>query len=124
MAETLKILIGDTELVEMYRRVLQREGYQIKIASGKDGLTSLYKLDNFDAAVIDLRIPNSLEIITELRAIPILALSGDPEKESLALNHGASYFLRKPFENGIQDLGPGIVKAMARKAQSKFKAIA
>lgn len=123
MAETLKILIGEMNLVELYTRVLQREGYQVKTASGKENLTNLYRLDNFDAAIIDLRIPNSLEIITELSAIPILAISGNPEKESLALSHGASYFLRRPFKNGIQDLGPGIVKAMARKAQTKFKAM-
>ena len=115
--------MNNMDLVDLYTRALQREGYHVKTASTKSELITLYRTNNFDAAVIDLMKPNSLEIITELNAIPILAISGNPSKESLALEHGANYFLLRPFKNGIQDLGLGIIKSMARKARDKYNLV-
>ncbi|MDP4012870.1 MAG: hypothetical protein Q8R00_04675 [Candidatus Nanoarchaeia archaeon] len=124
MTETLKILIGETDHTDLYTRVLQREGYKVEIASTKTEVLNKYIKGNWYAAIIDLRMPNSLEAITELSNIPIVAISGDPSKENLAIEHGASYFLRRPFES-IGEIQDSIVNAIANKIRNKkLKAIA
>jgi len=86
--------------------ILNYKGYQIKTAS--DGLTGLetLKVNNFDAVLLDIKMPglSGIEVLEQIRqmspAIPVIMISGhgtiDLALKSIRL--GAFDFLEKPVD--------------------------
>jgi two-component system cell cycle response regulator CpdR len=106
-----KILIIDDEptILLMMKKMIERAGYEVDLASnGEDGLI-LLKQHKFDLVITDIIMPEKegLEIIAELKRdypdIKIIAISGggrlSPEGYLVSANLlGADRVFKKPFE--------------------------
>jgi CheY-like chemotaxis protein len=102
------ILVVDDYFVtqRIMRQILEREGYQISVAS--DGFEALESIrgQEFDLVLLDMAMPrlDGMEVLKELRAsevyhdLPVIMLtaSGDDHLRDLAKKSGASAFLTKP----------------------------
>lgn len=106
-----RILLVDDEpaVLEILRRVLLAEGYEVEVApNGKDAVRRM-KERLFDLVLTDLIMPgmDGIQTILELRAIdpavPVVAMSGGIAAGGgdflpLARQLGAKAVLSKPFE--------------------------
>ncbi len=107
---TKKILIIDDEphILLMLKKMLEREGYEIDIASdGSEGL-ELFKNDPTDLVITDIIMPEKegLETIREMKRmkadLKIIAMSGGGKISAdnyldTAKIFGASAVMQKPF---------------------------
>jgi two-component system response regulator ResD len=108
-APTRILVVDDEELVRrLLQRLLEREGYDVEVASsGEEGLERA-RARAPDAVLLDTFLPgmSGPEVCRALRrdaataSIPVLMLSGDDGTENVeeGLAAGASDFLVKPFD--------------------------
>lgn len=112
----MKILVADDEKVvlDIYRQILEEfGGFTVVAATSAEEALSLVDPD-VGLAVTDLCMPGigGIGFIRSLRnqpsslSLPILAVSGDPSSQALALDAGATQFLPKPVS------GRGLVSAV------------
>jgi two-component system, NtrC family, response regulator GlrR len=106
---SILIVDDDRSILRVFTRVLERKGYKVTAAeNGKDGLSHI-KRARFDAALIDVRLPdmegtNLLPVIQETspRTVKIV-FTGSPDLESL--NNGCrknmDAFLLKPVSPDV-----------------------
>lgn len=103
------IIDDDTEILRVFSKILQLEGYITDTAgSGKEALAKS-KSSFFDVFLIDIRLPDmeGTEILAELqRSDPTsvkIMVSGQPSTEHAikALNAGANAFFTKPVDFNI-----------------------
>ena len=110
MPDPHRVLIVDDnqELVRAASVRLRAAGYStIPAYDGEQGLVTA-KEQQPDAIVLDVRMPNKdgLTALAELQAcdttrtIPVIMLSASIIDEQAALQAGARYFLKKPYEGG------------------------
>jgi DNA-binding response OmpR family regulator len=105
MAERILLVEDDARLAAMVAEYLGDAGLRITIApNGEQGLARLAR-EPFDAAVLDLMLPDidGLEVCRRLRAtsdLPVLMLTarGDAADRIVGLELGADDYLPKPFE--------------------------
>lgn len=99
------VIEDDEEIVEVLRRSLRGEGYEVRSAA--DGVEALDAAAGFvpDLVVLDLGLPrlDGIEVCRRLRAesdVPILMLTARAETEDRVegLDSGADDYLAKPFE--------------------------
>jgi two-component system, OmpR family, response regulator MprA len=99
------VVEDDEEIVEVLRRSLRAEGYEVR--SSGDGVEALDLAAAFvpDVVVLDLGLPrmDGVEVCRRLRAesdVPILMLTARSETEDRVggLDSGADDYLVKPFE--------------------------
>jgi two-component system alkaline phosphatase synthesis response regulator PhoP len=119
-----KILIIDdeTNIVELVKLYLTREGFTIASAStGRDGLSMLSATDP-DLVILDIMLPDidGFEVCKQIRAksrVPILMLSARREDvdKIIGLELGADDYLTKPFNP--REL-VARVKAILRRGQT------
>ncbi len=105
---SILIIDDDVEILEIYREILQREGYDVLAASdGAQGI-KLCRDQEVDLVITDIIMPEKegLETIMELRRdlpdVKIIAMSGGgqigaEEYLPLAEKLGAQHTLDKPF---------------------------
>ena len=120
-----KILIVDDEsnIVELIRLYLEKEGFQtVSARDGNDAL-SKFKTENPDLIVLDIMIPepDGWQVCREIRRtsnVPIIMLTAKSETfdKVLGLELGADDYLTKPFE--AKEL-VARVKAVLRRTDSK-----
>jgi len=103
-----KILIVDDE--ERMRRVLQmmleREGYEVKLAEHGAEALSLLAQEPFDLLITDMRMPemNGLELLKNIKKIderiPVIIITayGTIQNAVEAMKHGAYDYILKPFD--------------------------
>ncbi|MDH5637238.1 MAG: response regulator [Nitrospinota bacterium] len=114
-AERKKVLVVDDEfnILDLIRRALIAAGYDtITAGSALDGLLALQ--DNPGSLLItDVKMPgmDGLDLMRQVREIspdlPIAVISGygTEEMAAVALEHGAFYFINKPFNvESIQEV--------------------
>jgi CheY-like chemotaxis protein len=103
------IIDDDTEILRVFSKILQLEGYITDTAgSGKEAMSKA-KSSFFDVFLIDIRLPDmeGTEILAELqRSDPTsvkIMVSGQPSTEHAikALNAGANAFFTKPVDFNI-----------------------
>ncbi|HTU24637.1 MAG TPA: response regulator [Pirellulales bacterium] len=110
MPEAHRVLIVDDnqELVRAAALRLRAAGYETLAAfDGEQGVATAVERHP-DAIVLDVRMPNKdgLSALAELqatdatRAIPVIMLSASIIDEQAALQAGARYFLKKPYDSG------------------------
>ncbi|HEU5100523.1 MAG TPA: response regulator transcription factor [Roseiflexaceae bacterium] len=101
---TILVVDDDRKLVDMLRRTLSYEGFQVMTAT--DGLDAIDKAgrDSPDAVVLDWMLPgmDGIEVVRALRAtsaVPILMLTARDAIEDRVegLDRGADDYLVKPF---------------------------
>jgi DNA-binding response OmpR family regulator len=99
------IVEDDEEIVDVLRRTLRAEGYEVRAAL--DGPEALGDLDEFapDLVVLDLGLPgmDGMEVMGRIREtseVPVLMLTAraDPEDRVAGLDTGADDYLIKPFD--------------------------
>lgn len=107
----MKILIAEDEpdMQRILRLYLEREGYEVSVASnGEDAFTELCK-EPYDLLIADWMMPkmNGLQLCKEVRsyALPVkimmLTAKSENEDEIAGLTCGADDYIKKPFEPKI-----------------------
>jgi diguanylate cyclase (GGDEF)-like protein len=103
--DTILLIEDDRFFRDMYSKLLQREGYQVEIAScGTDGLEMLAN-GQYSLVITDLVMPDisGLEILSKVReshpTVEVIMVTGNANLESaiFALKHGARDYLVKPI---------------------------
>jgi DNA-binding response OmpR family regulator len=122
MNERVLVADDDTNITDVCRRYLEREGYLVTIA--KDGLEALelWRSQTPSLIVLDLMMPhkNGWEVCNEIRQsedIPIVMLTarGEEQDRLMGLTMGADDYLTKPFSPRELVLR---VKAILRRMRS------
>jgi DNA-binding response OmpR family regulator len=104
-----KVLIVDDDevLLALTHNLLEEEGYRVlSTADGPQGIT-IYKQLRPDLVLLDLGLPHmsGFEVLRKIRAFDqkakIIIVTGHDSRESadVALRHGASDFVVKPFSH-------------------------
>jgi DNA-binding response OmpR family regulator len=107
--DPLVLLVEDDELVnEGNRRVLEEVGIDSIAATTLGGAVEMLRLQNVDAIVLDIIMPDGDGIewvgrMRELSEAPILFLSGKTEKVSVleGYNVGGIDYITKPYDIDI-----------------------
>ena len=110
MGQTKRILIVDDErdIVKALTIRLQRSGYEVVSAfDGAQGIFMAHK-EKPDLILLDIRMPagngfsvaEKLNQSTDTSAIPVIFLTGSPEKnsEEKAMALGARFYVKKPYD--------------------------
>jgi DNA-binding response OmpR family regulator len=116
-----KILVVDDEklAVDLYRKLLLRNGYEV--VEAYDGEEALQKVasENPDIVILDLIMPklNGFDVLQAIRDkyrdkwIPVIIVSGNTELQSVKKGYSmeANHYLTKPLDaerllNGIQTM--------------------
>ncbi|OBR65230.1 DNA-binding response regulator [Paenibacillus oryzae] len=122
MHERVLVADDDTNITDVCRRYLEREGYLVITA--KDGLEALelWRSQTPSLIVLDLMMPykNGWEVCNEIRQsedIPIVMLTarGEEQDRLMGLTMGADDYLTKPFSPRELVLR---VKAILRRMRS------
>ena len=104
-----KVLVVDdeTSILDTLQILLRREGFEVRVAKG--GQEALECLDDAspDLVLTDIRMPglSGLELLAEVRQrdpeMPVILMTAQASLQSAvqAVNHGAFYYLQKPFGN-------------------------
>ncbi|MBU8714105.1 response regulator transcription factor [Brevibacillus parabrevis] len=98
------LIEDDTQIVEMLRNYLVKEGYDVSEAfNGLEGI-SLFRQKAFDIVIVDVMMPKLdgievIKLIREKSSVPILIMSAkdsDVDK-AIGLGFGADDYIAKPF---------------------------
>lgn len=121
--EPKKILVVDDEIeiLKFIEKALVKNGYYVKVTANPFEVTDILKNDDFDIAIVDLRMPDIdgiklLEIIkTAFPKIEVLIITAHATIETAieCLKKGADDYLLKPFE--INELFTTIEKTLETK---------
>ncbi|SMO33974.1 response regulator transcription factor [Melghirimyces algeriensis] len=105
MDKTVMVVDDEPSIVKLVKYNLEKEGYQVEVAT--DGEKALEKIKDIapDLVVLDLMLPkvDGLEVCKQLRKesrhIPILMLTAKTEEfdKVLGLELGADDYMTKPF---------------------------
>ena len=115
------LVVDDEENVRvLFRRILQKEGYEVECASS--GTEAIEKLANncFDLVVTDLKMNgvDGLDVVrkgkTVNQTMPFILISGygTSQTAGTAAREGADMFLMKPIE--ISELKLAVKKALQK----------
>lgn len=106
MGTHLLIVEDDSEMRDLLRKVLEKEGYRVSVAAdGHKALASLSQVA-FDLVVTDMLMPDDggLELLQAIREthppLPVIIITafGDWGSYSRALELGAAAFISKPLK--------------------------
>ena len=106
MIAHMLIVEDDPEMRDLLRKVLEKEGYQVSVASnGYEAMGSLVR-DQFDLVVTDMLMPHDggLELLETIRrtqpALPVIIITafGDWRSYGRAIELGAAAFISKPLK--------------------------
>jgi len=103
---TVLVIDDDVKLLELLKKFLETNGYDVVISADSDKTLDLINAKNkFDCLIIDVMMPNinGLEltaIIKEKYSLPVLLLTamGEVDDRINGLESGADDYLVKPFE--------------------------
>jgi two-component system OmpR family response regulator len=102
--EKILIVEDDEEIGRLIKGLLEKEGYQVKIATNANEMTGAFARGQPDLLILDLMLPgeDGLSICRRLRAnsaVPILMLTAKAEDidRVIGLEMGADDYLGKPF---------------------------
>lgn len=107
MNKTILVVDDDESLVDLLKRYLEKDGYDVLTSyDGKTAL-NLFRLREVDLIVLDLMLPKvkGLNVCRSIRAesqVPIIMLTAktDEEDRIKGLNIGADDYVTKPFSPG------------------------
>jgi len=104
-----RILIVDDEenLVALFKRILQKEGYEVQCASSGEEALEKLETEWFDLVITDLKMPgmDGLELLSKAKAVnptmPFIMLTafGTVHSAVAAMKEGAYDYLVKPVDN-------------------------
>ena len=104
-----RILIVDDEenLVALFKRILQKEGYEVQCASSGEEALEKLETEWFDLVITDLKMPgmDGMELLSKTKAVnptmPFIMLTafGTVHSAVAAMKEGAYDYLVKPVDN-------------------------
>jgi DNA-binding NtrC family response regulator len=105
MSAHLLIVEDDSEMRDLLRKVLEKEGYAVAVAANIHDATACLSRDAFDLVVTDMLMPEDggLELLRGIRQtqprLPVIIITafGDWGSYSRALELGAAAFISKPL---------------------------
>lgn len=101
-----KILFGDddTDIQVLVRNLLEKESYQVSVASNGQEVLDSWRKEFFDCLILDVMMPvlDGLAVCQRIRrvsSIPIILLTALGEEEAVVkgLECGADDYIQKPF---------------------------
>jgi DNA-binding response OmpR family regulator len=105
MSHRILLVEDDARLATMVSDYLGEAGFRVSSTASGTEAERLLKGDSFDAAILDLMLPDmdGLDLCRRIRAdsgLPLLMLTarGDPLDRVVGLELGADDYLPKPFE--------------------------
>ena len=106
MRKTILLIDSSQVLMNITKRILEREGYSVRCAVGYAGAKELLMDYMPNGIIIGKELPdgNGLDYCREIQNInnvPIMLLSNNKDDELPALQAGAADFLKKPFDYEI-----------------------
>ena len=105
--ETILFADDDAEIQDIVKRILTKEGYEVRMAKdGNEALELAKQEKKPDLIILDYLMPglSGLEVCRELKkdeatkAIPVLMVTGHPTQKERSLTAGAVDFITKPVE--------------------------
>ncbi len=104
MKKWISILEDDPAIMDIYRILLDGEGYQVN--SFENVASFMASTAKADLYLLDIRLPdgNGLEVCEKLKndpryaAIPVLLLSAHADRPSIMESCRADAFMEKPFD--------------------------
>lgn len=123
------VLFVDDQVDAALVRLLEADGFRIKVARSGHEALGLALRDSYEAIVLDLHLPDmfGLTVLGRLRAkrisasvIVVTGYYGEDEVERLALRSGALAFKRKPFDYEdvrtiLKDIAPNVPEMLRRQ---------
>ncbi len=105
MSAHLLIVEDDSEMRDLLRKVLEKEGYAVGVAANCHDAMACLSRDAFDLVVTDMLMPDNggLELLWGIRqtqpSLPVIIITafGDWGSYSRALEMGAAAFISKPL---------------------------
>ncbi len=125
MSPHLLIVEDDSEMRDLLRKVLEKEGFRVSLAgNGHEAISSLSR-NQFDLVVTDMLMPadGGLELLGSIRAtqpsLPVIIITafGDWRSYSRALELGAAAFISKPLK--MAELITAIQMALAPQREGR-----
>lgn len=95
----------DELLAEFLRERLAEENFEVRVANRRDQAQPLLESEAFDGMVLDLSVPEGLELLRQTRRnkpdlmITVLASASSPADCVKGLEAGADDYLAKPFSS-------------------------
>ena len=101
--KTLLLINSSQVLLDLTRKILERAGYSVRCAVGSTVAKELLMDYTPDGIILENDLPDGsgLDYCRELRkecAVPIMFLSKSKDDQQPAMQAGANYFLKKPFD--------------------------
>ncbi|MBI3371732.1 MAG: response regulator [Betaproteobacteria bacterium] len=110
----LSVLVveDDTDMANLVSRLLEKEGFEVEVASCRDEiLARLRRVPAPDAVILDVMLPdvNGFDVLQRLKShpalkiVPVIMLTADAKRESVmrGLVGGADGYITKPFERSV-----------------------
>jgi len=104
MSRKILVIDDEPELVQLIKKYLQREGFEIFTGSTGQEALELAKIEKPDLIILDIMLPDldgleACQILRRENLTPILLISakGDDADKVLGLGLGADDYLTKPF---------------------------
>jgi DNA-binding NtrC family response regulator len=106
MSAHLLIVEDDSEMRNLLRKVLEKEGYDVSVAADGHEAAACLSRRPFDLVVTDMLMPDNggLELLRDIRKtqprLPVIIITafGDWRSYSRALELGAAAFISKPLK--------------------------
>ncbi len=106
MSAHLLIVEDDSEMRNLLRKVLEKEGYDVSVAADGHEAAGCLSRRPFDLVVTDMLMPDNggLELLRDIRktqpGLPVIIITafGDWRSYSRALELGAAAFISKPLK--------------------------
>ena len=103
--EKILVVDDDTNICELLRLYLEKEGYVVKIVNDGVSAINAFKQENPDLTLLDIMIPklDGWQVCREIRQtskVPIIMLTakGETFDKVLGLELGADDYVTKPFD--------------------------
>jgi two-component system response regulator VicR len=104
VSQTILVADDETNITDVCRRYLEREGYVVLVANDGNQALQMWQTHHPNFVILDLMMPglSGLQVCDEIRSqqdIPIIMLTarGDEPDRLLGLTMGADDYMTKPF---------------------------
>lgn len=105
MAERILVVDDDSNICELLRLYLEKEGFDVTIANNGGDAVKIFKTDPHDMILLDIMLPvlDGWQVCREIRKysnVPIIMLTakGETFDKVLGFELGADDYVVKPFE--------------------------
>jgi DNA-binding response OmpR family regulator len=107
MKQRVLIVDDDSSVRESIQKVLRGAGYEVKTASDDKEALAQFRPDQIDLVLLDLNLPTRggwdvFERITTMQpTLPVIIVTGLPDKFETAIAAGVGALMEKPFEVSV-----------------------